>query len=57
MKKWKKYPFFLMIIISSVLYGGSQLFGIGSKAEKEMVSVSQPTKEMPIGEKEKKQKR
>lgn len=56
MKKWKKYPFFLMIIISSVLYGGGQLLGIGSKAETEMVSVSQPAKEMPIGEKRKETK-
>lgn len=56
MKQWKKYPFFLMVIVSSVIYGGGHLLGIGEKAETEMVSVSQRETEMPMEEKRKETK-
>lgn len=53
MKQWKKYPFFLMIIVSSVIYGGSHLFDIGEKSETEMAVVEQRETEIPVEEKRK----
>ena len=45
MKQWRKYPFFFMIVISSLIYGGSQLLGEEKQTEPQNVSVSQVSKE------------
>lgn len=45
MKQWRKYPFFFMIVISSLIYGGSQLLGAEKEQEPQNVFVSQVSKE------------
>lgn len=53
MKQWKKYPFLIMIVLSSLIYGGSRLFGEEKNAEQQTVSVSQVSKEKEVTEKKK----
>ena len=50
MKQWKKYPFFLMILISSLAYGGGQLLKGEQEPEVQKISVSQASKENAVTE-------
>lgn len=50
MKQWKKYPFFLMILISSLAYGGGQLLKGAQEPEVQKISVSQASKENAVTE-------
>lgn len=44
MKRWKKYPFFFMILLSSLVYGGGQLLERGQESETQKISVTQVSK-------------
>ncbi len=50
MKQWKKYPFFFMILISSLVYGGGQLLEREQEPETQRISVSQASKENAVTE-------
>lgn len=44
MKRWKKYPFFFMVLISSLVYGGGRLLEREQKPETQRISVSPVSK-------------
>lgn len=50
MKQWKKYPFFFMILMSSLVYGGGQLLEREQEPETQRISVSQASKENAVTE-------
>ena len=44
MKRWKKYPFFFMVLISSLVYGGGRLLEREQEPEIQRISVSPVSK-------------
>ena len=53
MKRCKKYPFFLMIIISSLLYGTCKMLEIEQKEKVQIETVSDIGKENASNERQK----
>lgn len=52
MKQWKKYPFFFMILISSLIYGGGQLLGMAAEPEGQTIQVPVAEKNTSAGKEE-----
>lgn len=57
MKRWKKYPFFFMVLITSLVYGGGQLLEREQEPEAQRISVSQASKENAVIEVKKETKK
>lgn len=57
MKRWKKYPFFFMVLLSSLVYGGGQLLEREQEPEAQRISVSQASKENAVIEVKKETKK
>lgn len=57
MKRWKKYPFFFMVLLTSLVYGGGQLLEREQEPEAQRISVSQASKENAVIEVKKETKK